>query len=311
MDPIDLLAQGKINRFFRSKRKLIHPHIVSHITQRAAGKEPSFLEADDYLHMLALLKEISGKHALTILSFCLMPNHMHLLLKTKEKNLDQAMRDLFSRYAAWFNRKYERKGHLFGGPYRQAVCIDDVYLLAISFYIHLNPVSAKLEKNPLQYRWSSARLFCNTNAPVSFIKPELILGRLSADPAEGKRRYAEILRKGVTLEIGHVLEQEDAIETFLFKLIKFFPKVSGRAKCNKSLVTMPEIELLSIEEIERQTEAIKNAGPSRRPETIEAKRFLIEQLLARGYKRHMIAQKLGMSPKTIYNILKSNHKTPS
>ena len=91
--------------------------------------------------MLGLLKEISGKHALTVLSFCLMPNHVHLLLKTGEKNLDQAMRDLFSRYATWFNRKYERKGHLFGGPYRQAVCLDDAYLLAVSIYIHLNPVT--------------------------------------------------------------------------------------------------------------------------------------------------------------------------
>ena len=86
MDPIDILAQGKMKRFFRSKRKLIHSHIVSHITQRAAGKEPSFLENDDYLRMLGLLKEISGKYALTVLSFCLMPNHVHLLLRTGDKN---------------------------------------------------------------------------------------------------------------------------------------------------------------------------------------------------------------------------------
>lgn len=93
MDPINIIAKGKVKRFFRAKRKLIHPHIVSHITQRAAGKEPSFLENDDYLRMLGLLKEISGKHALTVLSFCLMPNHVHLLLETSEKNLDQAIRE--------------------------------------------------------------------------------------------------------------------------------------------------------------------------------------------------------------------------
>ncbi len=61
MDPVNIIAQGKMKRFFRSKRKIIHSHIVSHITQRAAGKEPSFLENDDYLRMLGLLKEVSGK----------------------------------------------------------------------------------------------------------------------------------------------------------------------------------------------------------------------------------------------------------
>jgi len=188
LDPINIIAKGKIKRFFRAKRKLIYPHIVSHITQRAAGKEPSFLEDDDYLHMLGLLKEISEKQSLTVLSFCLMPNHVHLLLKTGEKNLDQAMRNLFSRYATWFNRKYERKGHLFGGPYRQAVCFDDAYLLAVSIYIHLNPVRARLEEDPAKYRWSSVKLYCRNDASAAFVKPDFILKLLSDDISESKQR---------------------------------------------------------------------------------------------------------------------------
>ena len=60
-------------------------------------------------------------------AFCLMENHAHILLSPREENLYDAMRDLFSRYAMRFNKKYERKGHLFGGPYRQAVCLDDSY----------------------------------------------------------------------------------------------------------------------------------------------------------------------------------------
>lgn len=137
------------------------------------------------------------------------------------------MRDLFSRYAAWFNKKYERKGHLFGGPYRQAVCLDDAYLLAVSIYIHLNPVRANLEENPLQYRWSSAGLYCKQDAPAAFVKPDFILRTMSEDIAESKKRYVEILNKGVELEIGHVLEQEDAIETFRSELIKFFRSFSA------------------------------------------------------------------------------------
>ena len=123
MDPIDLIAQGKIKRYFRATQKLNTPHLISHITQRAAGKEPLFLEDDDYLFMITLLKEISQDYALRMYGFCLMPNHIHLLVSPQESNLYDSMRSMFSRYAMWFNRKYERKGHLFGGPYRQAVCL--------------------------------------------------------------------------------------------------------------------------------------------------------------------------------------------
>ena len=90
--------------------------------------------------MLSAMKKITQKRSLDIYAFCLMPNHIHLLVSPREDELQESMRDLFSRYAMIFNRKYERKGHLFGGPYRQAVCLDDTYLLAASLYIHISVI---------------------------------------------------------------------------------------------------------------------------------------------------------------------------
>ena len=162
MDLEDLIRSGKIKRFFRATRKLNVPQLVLHVTQRAAGKEPLFLEDADYLYLVWLLKEISTSHHLKIYAFCLMPNHLHLLFSTEEPNLYDAMRDLFARYATRFNRKYGRRGHLFGGPYRQAICLDDSYLIAASLYIQLNPVRANLAKDPQAYRWSSCRLYCDS-----------------------------------------------------------------------------------------------------------------------------------------------------
>lgn len=74
MDPIDLIREGKVKRYFRATKKLSAPGIISHITQRAAGKEPLFLEESDYLFMLGRLKEISMNYSLEIYAFCLMPN---------------------------------------------------------------------------------------------------------------------------------------------------------------------------------------------------------------------------------------------
>ena len=306
MDPFDLIQQGKISRYFRATRKLNTPTLVSHITQRAAGKDPLFIEDSDYLFMLGLLKEIAGKYSLRVFAFCLMPNHVHLLLSPNEENLYDAMRDLFARYARWFNHRYERKGHLFGGPYRQAVCFDDRYLLAASLYIHLNPVKAGIENNPRHYRWSSVRLFCEDDAPKSFVDPNFILGLLSKGEMKKKEEYRRLLMQGGGIETDHVLEQEDAIERFCSKLMSIFPLLFRQVDSKKHVSSTSRIDLLSMEALEKQIEDMKKKRfSSKNPKSKIAKKFIIEQLIARGFKRSEIAKKLGVSRKTIYNILKS------
>jgi len=305
MDPIDLIKQGKITRYFRATRKLNVPNIVSHITQRAAGKESLFLEDSDYLFMLGLLKEIVQNYSLNMYAFCLMQNHVHLLFSTTEDNLYATMQNLFSTYAMRFNKKYERKGHLFAGPYRQSVCLDDSYLLAASLYIHLNPVKAGLVSEPLNYRWSSCRLYCKAGTPKSFIDPNFILSLLSEKEIERKERYKLLLNKGIELKTEHVLEKEDAVERFRSKLASIFPFIFKRVDKTKQVAKSSGIDLMGQDELEEQIEAVNMSHFPDKPETRKAKKYLIEQLIARGYKRSEIAERLSVSPKTIYNILKS------
>ncbi len=304
MDPIDLIRRGKIERYFRARYKLNTAHFVNHITQRAAGKEPLFLEKSDYLAMISLLKEISQAYSLRTYAFCLMPNHVHLLFRPEEENLYDAMRDLFSRYAASFNRKYERKGHLFGGPYRQAVCLDDTYLLAASLYIHLNPVRAGLVRDPLAYRWSSCKLYCDGALPKSFVDPKFILGFLSEEESERIRRYRDLLRNGQKMETRHVLEQQDAVDAFRSNLASLFPSVFKRVDQGKRIAKSLGVKLLVLGELERRIEDVRKNRFPNKPETRQARRYLIEQLIARGYTRLEIAERLGISRKTVYNLLR-------
>jgi len=305
MDPMDLIRAGRIRRFFRATQKLRAPNLVSHITQRAAGKEPLFLEDSDYLTMLGLMKEIAEKYSLGMYAFCLMSNHLHFLLSPREPNLYDAMRSLFSRYAMRFNRKYERKGHLFSGPYRQAVCLDDSYLLAASLYIHQNPVRAGLTTAPLDYRWSSCRLYCEDRAQSSFIDSDFILGLLPEDEVSRERRYTTLLERGGRLDAGQVLEQENAIERFCSQLALMFPSLFRIIAREKHIAEFSGIDLPDLKELEAQAATIsKNQFPGR-PKSNRARKHLIEQLISRGYKRGEIAQRLGISRKTVYNILKS------
>ena len=297
MDFDELVWKGKVKRVFRAKRKITIPDIVSHITQRAAGKEPLFLEDNDYLFMLAQLKEITRKRSLDIYAFCLMPNHVHLLASPREDELQEPMRDLFSRYAMRFNTKYMRKGHLFAGPYRQAVCLDDAYLLAASLYIHMNPVRAGLVSDPCNFQWSSVRVFHDLKSPDSFLKPGFILGLLGGDYETSKAIYLDLLMRSVQLDMEDALEQDDAIARFKKALARFFPSLFSEVGDRKQISERTGVSLVDEEEIERQITA------ETFPKGPRARKFLIQQLIARGYKRREIAERLHVSVKTVYNIL--------
>jgi len=306
MDYDGLIRQGKVKRIFRAKRKLTVPDIVSHITQRAAGKEPLFVEDSDYLYMLANMKHITRKRSLDVYAFCLMQNHVHILASPREDELQEAMRDLFSRYAMMFNRKYERKGHLFAGPYRQAVCLDDAYLLVASLYIHMNPVRAGLVTDPRLYRWSSVKLFHDHSAAHSFVKPEFVLRLLALDHPSQKKIYSNLLQKSMSIPVGDLLEQPDAVGHLREALARAFPTIfSGVAK-KRHIAKRTGLELLDEEDVKKAIHAMRNQNKRITPETRKARRFLIEQLIARGHNREDIATTLGVSVKTVYNTLKAD-----
>jgi len=304
MDIEDIIAAGGNQRVFRAKYKINQPGFISHITQRAAGKEPLFLEKGDYLHFLALLKESASRFDLVHYAFCLMPNHVHLLLEPLKPNLAAGMHSVFFRYAAYFNRKYQRRGHLFGGRYRQALCLAPDYLLTASVYIHLNPVRAGLTETATEYRWSSVALYCGKSEQDSFLTPERILTLVAAEPDEARQMYARLLRQGRADAPENAQERPGVIEKFCDRLGARFPKLFGRLQSKhppSSNISMPLQGSPSLEQLLAQFPS----GRARRPETRQAKKYVLEQLVARGFTRKEIAERLAVSPKTVYNLLRS------
>jgi putative transposase len=298
-DPIDELESGRVKRFFSARQKINVPGVISHITQRASGVEKLFHEEDDYLEMLARLKQTSQTHEIEFIAFVLMPNHIHLLSHQNEANLPIAMRDLFRGYSWRHNKKYERKGHLFGGRYRQAVCLDESYFIAVSLYIHLNPVRAGLVLQPREYRWSSCRLFTDSQVGESFVSPHRILELLSHDASKAKDIYREMLEEGRKVKMGEVLEDRRAVQdlqTNLSKAFHLFRKLAGLPKD-----TPPKHWADS--ELDERIVSFAEGRLHPLPSDKTAKKYLVEQLISRGFTRKEIAEKLGISRKTVYNLL--------
>jgi putative transposase len=299
MDPMDELESGRVRRFFSARKKINAPGVISHITQRASGAEKLSHEEDDYLEMLTRLKQASKSYELEFIAFVLMPNHVHLLLQQNEANLHEAMRELFSRYARRHNKKYERKGHLFGSRYRQAVCLDEAYFIAVSLYIHLNPVRAGLVLQPRDYRWSSCRLFTESEVGESFVSPQKILELLSNDSLKAQDIYREMLEEGRKIKMGEVLEDRRAVhhlQTSLSSVSHLFRKLARLRKVDSP-------KHWSDSEIDERIASFVEGRILPLPGDNEAKKYLVKQLISRGFTRKEIAQKLGVSRKTIYNLL--------
>jgi putative transposase len=301
----ELTANIGLQRVFRAREKMDQPGLISHITQRAAGREPLFVEENDYLAMLGILKKSAQEHQLNFLALCLMPNHVHILIQPRERNLFDAMRYIFSRYALWFNKKYQRKGHLFGGPYRQSVCLDPTYLMAASVYIHLNPVRAGLVKDGSEYRWSSWALYCREEPPLSFVDPGPVLELLDKDKRMAVRQYELILREGAGVKQGNLFEKPGVVEKFRFVLGEMFPSLFKRISNVWSSGSTDKNAVQELTPVESLTREFQDIPASRKAETRQARKYIVEQLLARGFKKTEVAAQLGVSRKTLYNILNS------
>ena len=138
------------------QRRFILPGIALHITQRGNNRADCFRRDSDYLVYLLHLKELSASADCAVHAYCLMTNHVHLLVTPASGNACATlMRDLGQRYVQYFNRRYSRSGTLWEGRFHSSVVGSPEYVLACYRYIELNPVWAGMVTSPGAHPWSS------------------------------------------------------------------------------------------------------------------------------------------------------------
>ena len=127
-----------------------------HIYNRGAGRQPIFAEERNYAYLLRLLKEVSAECEVTVVAYCLLPNHYHWLLRQEgETAAGRVPARVFGSYTQAFNRAYQRTGTLFEGPYKALAVETDSYLMTLCSYIHLNAVHHGLVRRPEQWAYSN------------------------------------------------------------------------------------------------------------------------------------------------------------
>ena len=128
---------------------------IYHIMLRGINKQIVFEDDEDYLKFVETLEKYKAVSGYKVFAYCLMSNHIHILLKAEKEEPDLIIKRVAGSYVYWYNWKYYRRGHLFQDRYRSEPIENDLYFLTVMRYIHQNPVKANLVKNIDEYRYSS------------------------------------------------------------------------------------------------------------------------------------------------------------
>jgi REP element-mobilizing transposase RayT len=163
---------------------------IYHVFARGVNRMRTFVDAEDYSRYLSLLAAVVDHHGWRCLAYCLMPNHVHLLIETPRPNLGTGIQWMHGLYAQLFNERHSRIGHLFQGRYRAELVRDAEYLTTVVPYIAMNPVAAVLCAQPADWPWSS-HFLVSSGAVPEWLAHERLLELL--DDTEAGTRYEGLI----------------------------------------------------------------------------------------------------------------------
>ena len=230
-----------------------------HVLSRGVNRQDIFFDSEDrnvYLERLSKYKDECGYQ---LHAYCLMSNHVHLLIREGDTSISEAMRRINTSYAYYFNWKYERTGHLFQDRFRSEAVEDDRYLMALVRYIHQNPVKIGMEIS----HWTSYNDFLEGGIlalDASITDTAFILSFFNEDIKEAVPLFVQYVNEhsnDIYLDIEDIKRKTDEEASFLIKRIgkvlqcselKYFEK-----ETRDTILWRLKKEGLSIRQIERLT----------------------------------------------------------
>ena len=128
---------------------------IYHIMLRGINQQVIFEQSEDYEKFTEILNKYKAISGYKVFAYCLMSNHIHLVIKQEKESIEQILKRIAGSYVYWYNWKYYRKGHLFQDRFRSEPIEDEKYLLTVIRYIHRNPVKAEITEKLEDYTYSS------------------------------------------------------------------------------------------------------------------------------------------------------------
>jgi len=180
--------------------------LIYHVMSRGNNKMRIFLDDLDYAQFVSIVNETRETYGLDVWLFCVMPNHYHVVLRTRRPNLSLAIRQVNGVYAQWWNRRHRHLGHVYQGRFKAQIVEACTYLVRLCRYVLMNPVRGGLAANPAEWRWSSYRAL--TGGTATGVDIESLLAAIDPDRRLARTRLLEYV-EGETDEEMMALVRSD------------------------------------------------------------------------------------------------------
>lgn len=279
--------------------RLEYPGAVYHVTARGNAREPIFFDDEDRQSFLTILGSVVNRFNWLCHAYCLMGNHYHLLIETPDGNLSRGMRQLNGVYTQKVNRRYSRVGHLFQGRFKSILVDKGSYLLELARYVVLNPVRAKLVKDPKDWEWSSYRATVGMTTTPKFLSTDWILSQFGSQREEAQAAYRHFVAEGIgktiwgNLKGGVILGSND-----------FAAKVIPLLREKEPLTEVPRAQRFATRPSLGELFAGIKESKSRRNGKI------YEAYMQHGYTLSEIGRELGLHYSTVSKIVRREKKEP-
>jgi len=226
-------APGVVRQGFYARRmarplRIEFEGAVYHVTSRGDRRESIFIDSEDRLGLLTVVAEAMRRFDAEILAYCLMGNHYHFVVHTRQANLSRLMRHVNGVYTRAFNQRHGLVGHLFQGRFKSIHVDRDAYLMELCRYVELNPVRAKMIASPAEWPWSSYRAHAGIEPSPDWLDTEglheYMLGREVRNVDDRRiavQRYEELVASGLGVPLWEVaLRQQTYLgdEAFIERL---------------------------------------------------------------------------------------------
>lgn len=166
---------------------------IYHAIARGNARQRIFFGHDDYKKFIYFITELKKSRPFRLHAYCLMPNHVHLLIEPMETSLSHLMASLLTRYAKYFNKTLDRVGHVFQDRFKAPLCTKDNYFSQLVRYIHLNPVRAELAVEPSLWPYSSHSEYLGAS-PRNLVDQGRLLSMLTQDFSQARIPYLEFMK---------------------------------------------------------------------------------------------------------------------
>lgn len=230
---------------------------IYHILVRGINRQIIFEDEEDYVKFIDTIQQIKEKSGFKIYGYCLMGNHVHLLLREGKESLSLSMQRMCSSFVYWYNWKYDRYGHLFQERYKSEVVENEAYLITVLRYIHQNPIKAGITNSVAGYKWSSYHEYISKQ---NIIDTKYILELFATEKQIAKRefqKYMNEVNEDICLdykerhriaddEILKLIEEKYGVKKGFFHLLE-------REEIDKILKDLKAINGITIRQLVRVT----------------------------------------------------------